>query len=77
MLFCWSTGYSIYTLDMFVLVIENPGGKISNYNMYVHCTVYNRYLFSQQWGKKVKIQIIIENIQHFQLIEQTIFEKPL
>ena len=33
-MFCWSTEYSIYKLDMFVLVIENPGGKISNYNMY-------------------------------------------
>ena len=34
MMFCWSTGYSIYTSEIFVLVIENPGGKISNYNMY-------------------------------------------
>ena len=33
-MFCWSTEYSIYKLDMFVLVIENPGGKIFNYNMY-------------------------------------------
>ena len=58
-MFCWSSKYSIYKLDMFVLVIENPGGKIFNYNM------YNRLGIFFQKGKiksKIHMQTFFNHI---------------